>query len=80
MARKQQHDRQSDEQGLEEFLGALALDGRSMDSMRAYRRDLAGLLAGRSPSSINRAIGAARSFPFVTLLEPQAERKTRRAA
>jgi integrase/recombinase XerC len=71
---------------LEEFLGALALEGRSAHSVRAYRRDLEVLLAalprpldqvrpsdlrehfrqqlaaGRSPSSINRAIRAARSF------------------
>ena len=86
MARKQQHDRQSDEQGLEEFLGALALEGRSAHSVRSYRRDLEAMLAalpgslgkirsadlrehfrqqfqaGRAPSTINRAIGAARSF------------------
>jgi site-specific recombinase XerD len=104
MARKQRHEQQADERELEEFLGALALEGRSTHSVRAYRRDLEALLAtlpglldrvrpsdlreyfrrqqqaGRSPSSINRAVGAARSFPFVTFLEPQAERKTRRAA
>jgi site-specific recombinase XerD len=86
MARKQPRDRQSNERDLEEFLGALALEGRSAHSVRAYRRDLEGLLAalrrpldevrpadlrecfrrqqqaGRSPSSINRAIAAARSF------------------
>jgi integrase/recombinase XerC len=96
MARKQQHDRRSDKQELEEFLGALALEGRSPHSIGAYRRDLEALLAalpgpldrvrpadlrehfrrqlataslpqarqqaGRSPSSINRAIGATRSF------------------
>jgi site-specific recombinase XerC len=86
MARKQRQDRQSNERGLEEFLGALALEGRSVHSVRAYRRDLEALLAalpgpldevrpadlrecyrrqqqaGRSPSSINRAIGATRSF------------------
>jgi site-specific recombinase XerD len=71
---------------LDEFLDALALEGRSRHSVRAYRRDLEALLAaiphrldqvhpadlrehfraqqqaGRSPSSINRAIAAARSF------------------
>jgi len=71
---------------LREFLDALALEGRSPHSVRAYRRDLEPLLAalparldqvrpadlreqfraqqqaGRSPSSINRAIAAARSF------------------
>ena len=71
---------------LDEFLDALALEGRSPHSVRAYRRDLEPLLAalparldqvrpadlrehfraqqqaGRSPSSINRAIAAARSF------------------
>jgi len=86
MARRQRHDRQSNERDLEEFLGALALEGRSAHSVRAYRRDLEALLAalpgplggvrpadlrdcfrrqqqaGRSPSSINRAIAAARSF------------------
>ena len=69
-----------------EFLDALALEGRSPHSVRAYRRDLEPLLAalparldqvhpadlrehfraqqqaGRAPSSINRAIAAARSF------------------
>jgi site-specific recombinase XerD len=86
MARKQQHDRQSDQQALEDFLGALALEGRSPHSIGAYRRDLEALLAalprpldevrpadlrdhfrqqleaGRSPSTINRAIAAVRSF------------------
>jgi site-specific recombinase XerD len=104
MARKQRHHRQSNERELEEFLGALALEGRSAHSVRAYRRDLEALLAtlpglldrvrpsdlrecfrhqqqaGRSPSSTNRAIAAVRFFPFVTLLEPQAEWKTRRVA
>jgi site-specific recombinase XerD len=71
---------------VEEFLGALTLEGRSEHSVRAYRRDLEGVLAalpgplgearpadlrecfrrqqqaGRSPSSINRAIAAARSL------------------
>ncbi len=86
VARKQRRDRQSDERELEEFLGALALEGRSAHSVRAYRRDLEAVLAalpgpldqvrpadlrecfrhqqqaGRSPSSINRAIAAVRSF------------------
>jgi len=86
MARKQQHDRQSDAQELDGFLDALALEGRSAHSVRAYRRDLEALLAalpgplgdarpadlrdcfrrqqqaGRSPSSINRAIAATRSL------------------
>ena len=86
MARRQRHDRQSNERDLEEFLGALALEGRSAHSVRAYRRDLEALLAalpgplggvrpadlrecfrrqqqaGRSPSSINRTIAAARSL------------------
>ncbi len=86
MARKPRHDRQSDQRALEEFLGALTLEGRSTHSVRAYRRDLEALLAalpgplgevrpadlrecfrrqqqaGRSPSSINRAIAATRSF------------------
>jgi integrase/recombinase XerC len=78
--------RPSDAEMLEEFLGALALEGRSPHSIGAYRRDLEALLAalgrpladvrpadprecfrrqqeaGRSPSSINRAIAATRSF------------------
>ncbi len=86
MARKPRHDRQSNEREMEEFLGALALEGRSAHSVQAYRRDLEGVLAallgpldglrpadlrecfrrqqqaGRSPSSINRAIAAVRSF------------------
>ncbi len=86
MARKQRRDRQSNEREMEEFLGALTLEGRSAHSVRAYRRDLEAVLAalpgplgearpadlrecfrrqqqaGRSPSSINRAIAAARSF------------------
>ena len=88
MARKLRHDRRSDEdeQEMEEFLAALTLEGRSEHSVRAYRRDLEGVLAalpgplgearpadlrecfrrqqqlGRSPSSINRAIAAARSL------------------
>jgi integrase/recombinase XerC len=86
MARKPRHDRQSNERELEEFLGALALEGRSPHSVRSYRRDLEALLAalpgplsdvrpadlrecfrhqqqaGRSPSSINRAIAATRSL------------------
>jgi integrase/recombinase XerC len=86
MARKQAQDRQSDAEMMEEFLGALALEGRSPHSIGAYRRDLEALLAalpgpldqvrpadlrdhfrqqleaGRSPSTINRAIAATRSF------------------
>jgi site-specific recombinase XerD len=86
MVRKRRHGRQSDRQALEEFLGALALEGRSPHSIGAYRRDLEALLAalpgpldqvrpadlrdhfrqqldaGRSPSTINRAIAATRSF------------------
>jgi len=86
MTGSERHDQQSKERDLEEFLGALALEGRSDHSVRAYRRDLEALLAalpgpldqvrpadlrdhfrrqleaGRSPSSINRAIAAARSF------------------
>jgi len=87
MARKRQNRRRPDERALlEEFLGALALEGRSPHSVGAYRRDLERVLgevaqplsevqprglrdvfrhqqqAGRSPSSINRAIGATRSF------------------
>ncbi len=86
MARKQPQERRSDQRELEEFLGALALEGRSVHSVRSYRQDLRTLLAalpgplsevrpadlrecfrhqqqaGRSPSSINRAIAATRSF------------------
>ncbi len=86
MARRQKQKQRSDEQWLEEFLGAMTLEGRSAHSIGAYRRDLEAVLAvlpgplnkvrpadlrecfrrqqqaGRSPSSINRAIGAARSF------------------
>ena len=86
MARRQRRGRRWHEQDLEEFLGALTLEGRSAHSIGAYRRDLEALLtalagpldqvrpadlrdhfrqqlaAGRSPSSINRAIAAARSF------------------
>jgi integrase/recombinase XerC len=86
MARKQRRDRQSDQRALEEFLGALTLEGRSQHSVRSYRMDLETMLAalpgpldqvrpadlrecfrrqqqaGRSPSSINRAIAATRSF------------------
>jgi len=86
MARRQRQDRRSDARELEAFLDALALEGRSVHSIRSYRRDLEALLAalpgplddarpadlrecfrhqqqaGRSPSSINRAIAAARSF------------------
>ena len=86
MARRQRQDRRSDAGELEEFLDALALEGRSVNSVRAYRKDLEALLAalpgplddvrpadlrdcfrrqqqaGRSPSSINRAIAAVRSL------------------
>jgi len=86
MARSQRQDRRSDAQMLEEFLGAMTLEGRSPHSIGAYRRDLEALLAalpgplgevrpadlrdhfreqlnaGRSPSTINRAIAATRSF------------------
>jgi site-specific recombinase XerD len=86
MASKRLHGRLSNEWELEEFLGALTLEGRSAHSIGAYRRDLEALVAalpgplgevrpanlrdcfrrqqqaGRSPSSINRAIGATRSF------------------
>ena len=79
-------DRRPSGADLEDFLGALALEGRSEHSVRSYRRDLEQLLAalrtplakvrpadlrehfraqqqaGRSPSSINRAIAATRSF------------------
>lgn len=95
--RRQQPDRHSDAQAPEEFLGALVLEGRSPHSVRAYRRDLEGLLAalprplsevrpadlrdhfrqelaaGRSPASVNRAIGAARSFCRFLLEEGQLE-------
>ena len=97
MARKQRHDRQSGQQEMEEFLGALALEGRSPHSIGAYRRDLEALLAalpgpldqvrpsdlrdcfrrqqqaGRSPSSINRAIAAVRSFCRFLFEEGQLE-------
>jgi integrase/recombinase XerC len=86
MARKSDVGRLGDRQALEEFLGALTLEGRSPHSVRAYRRDLEAVLgalgrplsearpadlrecfrrqqqADRSPSSINRAIAAVRSF------------------
>jgi integrase/recombinase XerC len=45
MARKQRQDQQSNQRELEEFLGALALEGRSPHSIGAYRRDLEALLA-----------------------------------
>ncbi len=86
MARRQRQGRRSDSEMVEEFLGALALEGRSPHSIGAYRRDLVALLAalpgslsevrpadlrdhfrhrldaGSSPSTINRAIAATRSF------------------
>ena len=86
MVRQRQDQRPNERELLQEFLGALALEGRSPHSIGAYRRDLEVLLtalpgplhqvrpadlrdhfrqqlaAGRSPSSINRAIAAARSF------------------
>jgi site-specific recombinase XerD len=87
MARKRRQDQRSrDRELMEEFLGAMTLEGRSAHSIGAYRRDLERVLgemagpldevrprdlrdvfrhqqeAGRSPSSINRAIGATRSF------------------
>ena len=79
-------DRRPSSADLEDFLGALALEGRSEHSVRSYRRELEQLLAGlpgrseemratdlrecfrrqqqagRSPSSINRAIAATHSF------------------
>ncbi len=97
MARKQRQEQQPDQRELEEFLGALALEGRSVHSVRAYRRDLEALLAalpgplaqarpadlrecfrhqqqaGRSPSSINRAIAATRSFCRFLFEEGQLE-------
>ncbi len=103
MARKRRDDRQSDAQMLEEFLGALALEGRSAHSTGAYRRDLEALLAalpgplgevrpadlrdcyrrqqqnGRSPSSINRAIGATRSFFRFLFEEGRLETNTAQA-
>ncbi len=46
MARKQAQDRRSGERALlEEFLGALALEGRSAHSIGAYHRDLEALLS-----------------------------------
>ena len=45
MARKPRHDRRSNEREMEEFLGALALEGRSAHSVQAYRSDLEGVLA-----------------------------------
>jgi site-specific recombinase XerD len=97
MARKQRQDRESNQRELEEFLGALALEGRSQHSMRSYRMDLEVVLAalpmpldqvrpsdlrecfrrqqqaGRSPSSINRAIAAVRSFCRFLVEEGQLE-------
>ena len=103
MARKRREDRQSAAQMLEEFLGALALEGRSEHSIGAYRRDLERVLgevagpldevqprdlrdifrrqqqAGRSPSSINRAIGATRSFFRFLFEEGRLERNPAQA-
>src|SRR5512141_2111489 len=86
MARGRRREQRANQQHLEEFLGALALEGRSVHSVRSYRRDLEPLLAalsvpleevrpadlrehfrhqlaaGRSPSTINHAIAATRSF------------------
>jgi site-specific recombinase XerC len=45
MARRQRDDRRSDARELEAFLDALALEGRSVHSVRSYRRDLETLLA-----------------------------------
>ncbi len=97
MASKQRHDRQSDEREVEEFLGALVLEGRSQHSVRSYRMDLEAVLAalpgpldelrpadlrecfrcqrqaGQSPSSINRAIAAVRSFCRFLFEEGQLE-------
>jgi site-specific recombinase XerD len=97
MARRQPHDRPSAAELLDEFLGALTLEGRSPHSIGAYRRDLDALLtalpgpldqvrpadlrdhfrrqqqAGRSPSTINRAIAATRSFCRFLFEEGQLE-------
>jgi site-specific recombinase XerD len=45
MARGRRQRRRTSEQWLEEFLGALTLEGRSVHSVRSYRRDLEPLLA-----------------------------------
>jgi site-specific recombinase XerD len=45
MARARRNRRRSNEQWLEELLGALTLEGRSVHSVRSYRRDLEPLLA-----------------------------------
>ncbi len=97
MARKQGQDRKPSQRELEEFLGALTLEGRSPHSVRSYRMDLEAVLAalpgpldqvrpsdlrecfrrqqqaGRSPSSINRAIAAVRSFCRFLFEEGQLE-------
>jgi len=104
MGRRDRRGRRSHERELlEEFLGALTLEGRSAHSVRAYRRDLEGLLAalpgplaevrprdlrehfrqqlvaGRSPSSINRAIAATRSFCRFLFEEGRLERNPAQA-
>jgi site-specific recombinase XerD len=45
MARARPNRRRTNQQWLEEFLGALELEGRSVHSVRSYRRDLEPLLA-----------------------------------
>jgi integrase/recombinase XerC len=45
MARARRNRRRTGEQWLEEFLGALELEGRSVHSVRSYQRDLGPLLA-----------------------------------
>lgn len=86
MARRTRQQQLSDAELVEEFLGALTLEGKSSHSIGAYRRDLEALLASLSaplgearptdlrdhfrrqqqvshaPATINRAIGAVRSF------------------
>jgi hypothetical protein len=61
MARKQPRDRQSNERDLEEFLGVLALEGRSAHSVRSYRRDREALRPIRlGPPLLARAEGVRR--------------------
>ena len=45
MARTRRQDQRPEAQMLEEFLGALALEGRSAHSGRSYRMDLEAVLA-----------------------------------